>query len=140
MRTVALLVMAVSVVLIIGSATACGSDSQPYGVESLVSNNQLSLMTGFEMFPGSPNQAVVLTKDIAYLVDLDQPSRTTGDPESLTMFAHLRHLIPESTGVEEGLLGAAFSPNFANDGRVYFHYTAESADPPPGLSVIGNSW
>lgn len=136
MRTIACLAFGISLLLTIGYATACGTESATYGVIPLTSNPQLALMSGFEMIPGSANQAVVLTKDIAYLVDLEQPSGTTGDPESLAIFADLRHLIPESTGVEEGLIGIAFSPDFANDGRVYFHYTADSADPPPGLSVV----
>ncbi len=137
MRIVASLAIAVSVVLIMGNVTACGTDGHSYGIESLTSNTELRLMVGFEMIPGSDKQAIALTKFVAYLIDLDEPSGTTGDPESLVIFADLRHLIPESASVEEGLLGVAFSPTFADDHRVYFHYTAASADPPPGLSVIG---
>ena len=105
MRTVTQLALAVSAVLMMASVTGCGADGDSYGIEPLTSNTELSLMGGFEMIPGSEHQAVALTKFVAYLVDLDQPSGTTGDPESLAIFADLRHLIPESANVEEGLLG-----------------------------------
>lgn len=41
-----------------------------------------------------------------------------------------------STGSERGLLGMAFSPNFANDRRVFFNYTTNGVAPPnpPGAS------
>lgn len=38
--------------------------------------------------------------------------------------------IVESSGGEQGLLGMAFSPNFASDRRVYFNFTSNGAAPP----------
>lgn len=42
-----------------------------------------------------------------------------------------------STGSERGLLGMAFSPNFATDRRVYFNFTTNGVAPPspPGAST-----
>ncbi len=129
----------IGILLALAAATAaCGTEAPTYGIVSVISNSQLAEMTGFEMIPGSADEAIVLTQrpPVAYRVNLEQLSGATEATDSLPIFADLRHLIPTSVGVEEGLLGVAFSPGFTEDGRVYFHYTADSADPPPGVSVL----
>jgi glucose/arabinose dehydrogenase len=73
------------------------------------------------MIPGSNDQAVVVMQsdETVYLVSLSNafPPQLYGDLKAYV----------EGTGVEQGLLSLAFSPNFGVDQRVYVYYTQDSA-------------
>jgi glucose/arabinose dehydrogenase len=69
-------------------------------------------MLGLYPLPGEPDQALVLTQDgYLYRVSLS-------DSFAPVLFGHLGVRMVS----EEGLLGLAFSPDYANDGYVYLYY------------------
>jgi glucose/arabinose dehydrogenase len=83
-------------------------------------------MLDFAAVPGSPNQAVVLTQGgVVYRIALDGSSPPA-------VFGDVSSLIIANPGNEEGLLGIAFSPGFATDGRVFVYYSAGN----PAHSVL----
>lgn len=55
------------------------------------------------------------------------------DPTSSDVFLDIRDRVGRE-GNEEGLIGLAFSPDFADDGRVFVHYTARGGRPVNRLS------
>ncbi|OGR28733.1 MAG: hypothetical protein A2139_05380 [Desulfobacca sp. RBG_16_60_12] len=80
-------------------------------------------MLGFVTIPGSSREAVVLTqRGRIYRISLDGAS----DP---VLFGDISDRLTRARGSEEGLLGLAFSPDFAADGRVYLYYTRGSPQP-----------
>ena len=96
-----------------------------FGLETVVSDARLSKMTGFVMVPDSTTEGIVLTQaGIAYRVNID-----TGTVDA-DVFADISGRV--TCCGELGLLGIAFSPDFATDDRVYLHYNASS----PLRSVI----
>ncbi len=83
-------------------------------------------MVGFATIPGSADEAVVVTQGGAiWRVSLSGSFAPAA-------FADLSAQLANSAGNEEGLLGLAFSPNFAADGRVYVYYTTGA----PGPSIL----
>ncbi|HWO94038.1 MAG TPA: PQQ-dependent sugar dehydrogenase, partial [Dehalococcoidia bacterium] len=74
-------------------------------------------MLGFEMLPGSEDEALVLTQHgEIWRVPL-------GDGEAERV-ADLSERIIQDPGFEEGLLGIAFSPDFATDNTLYLYFSA----------------
>ena len=63
--------------------------------------------------------------DRLFVVELAGRIRVV-DGGSVSTFADLRSLV--STGGERGLLGLAFSPDFADDGRLWVNYTDNDGD------------
>ena len=71
--------------------------------------------------PGDDGYAVVLTQQdgIIYRASLVDES------EEPTVFLDVRDKMRDDLGNEEGLLGFAFSPDYATDRRVFVHYTGD---------------
>jgi glucose/arabinose dehydrogenase len=74
-------------------------------------------MVDFAMIPGSNDEAIVLLKDAQEIWRVSLTSAF-----SPTLYGDLDSYVTGPSG-EEGLLSAAFSPNFASDGRIYVYYT-----------------
>jgi len=94
-----------------------------YELASPIPSATYSRMVDFAMFPGSTDEAIVaLQQDqVIWRISLTNAFTPTlyGD---LTSFAG-------GGGNEEGLLSVAFSPDFANDQRLYVYYTRGSPNP-----------
>jgi glucose/arabinose dehydrogenase len=89
-----------------------------YRLAPIIPGANFAGMLGFVVIPGSANEAVVLTQGgVIYRVALD-------DRFAPTVFGDVSGLLIANPGSEEGLLGLAFSPSFASDGRVFIDYTA----------------
>jgi glucose/arabinose dehydrogenase len=71
--------------------------------------------------PGDPRIFVVERAGVVKVVDPDGTIRS--DP-----FLDLSDLIDSASGVELGMLGLAFHPDFATNGRFFVHYTDLSTD------------
>jgi glucose/arabinose dehydrogenase len=75
-------------------------------------------MLGFSIIPGAENEAVVVTQGgIIWRGAAD-------DGFAAAVFGDVSGRLIENPGVEEGLLGLAFSLDFPVDGQVYLYYTA----------------
>lgn len=99
-------------------APAPGPVANAYRLVHVLPQADFDRMLGFAAIPGSPNEAVVLTQGgVIYRVALDGsvPPAVFGDVSGLLI---------ANPGSEEGLLGLAFSPTFAGDGRVFVDYSA----------------
>jgi glucose/arabinose dehydrogenase len=77
-------------------------------------------MVALVPFPDDPSHAAVATQHegVIYRVSL------TDDAEAPTVFLDLSDVLIENAGNEEGLLGLAFSPDYATDRRLYVAYSA----------------
>jgi glucose/arabinose dehydrogenase len=107
------------------SATAAPPVAGAYGLVSTMEQVSLNHMLAFVPYPGRPDEAVVATQEgQLWRVSLS-------DAAAPVLFGDLSDLIIKSPGREEGFLGIAFSPDFANDARVVVHYTA--GDPRRGV-------
>lgn len=84
---------------------------------------------GLSTLPHSFSTPVLVTApdgdDRLFVVELGGRIRVV-DGGTVSTFADLRSLV--STGGERGLLGLAFSPDFAKDGRLWVHYTDGGGD------------
>jgi len=100
-----------------------------YNLETVISGESLGTANGsvieLAVMPGAPTEAIVaLQNGEMYRVSLDGSfgPQAWGDLSGIV----------DAGGGEEGLLSLAFSPDFAQDGRVYLYYTASG----PNRSVL----
>ena len=76
-------------------------------------------MLGLQVIPGDERHALLLTKDgMIRRADLGDSSA------ALTTFMDIREKIIRNPGMEEGLLGLAFAPDYASSGKFYVYYSA----------------
>lgn len=121
--SLALLTLALLTLALAGAASAAPAPAGPqpggYRFVHAVPAAGFGDMVGFTPVPGSPNSAIVVQKSgVLWRVQLHG-----GQP---VQFADFRSLMLSNLGSEEGLLGFAFSPNYAKDHRIYVDYTAPS--------------
>jgi glucose/arabinose dehydrogenase len=76
-------------------------------------------MVGLYVFPDDPARAVVLTKD-----GMLRRADLADDGVEPSTYLDIRDRLIDNPQIEEGLLGFAFSPDFASSGRFYVYYTA----------------
>ncbi|HEY5638522.1 MAG TPA: PQQ-dependent sugar dehydrogenase [Dehalococcoidia bacterium] len=96
-----------------------------YHLETVVSSEALGAANGsvleLAMIPGAPTEAVAVRQNgQMYRVSLagSFAPQAWGDISGIV----------DDSGNEEGLLSLAFSPGFAQDGRLYLYYTAAGPD------------
>jgi glucose/arabinose dehydrogenase len=76
-------------------------------------------MLGLFIVPGNGQRALLLTKDgIVRLADLND------DAAEPSVYLDLTGRLIADPGMEEGLLGLAFAPDFEDSGALYVYYTA----------------
>ena len=111
-----------------GTATATPA-ANGYRMEAVISSAELGVANGsvieLAVIPGAPTEAIAV--------------RQTGQMYRVSLSGSFAPMlwgdvsgIVDTGGTEEGLLSLAFSPGFAQDGRVYLYYTAAS----PNRSVL----
>jgi len=90
-----------------------------YAARTVFPKLDFDQMLGLFPIPGDPSHALLLTKDgtirRASLVD---------DAEEPSVFLDIRSRIIKNPGQEEGLLGLAFSPDYAASGKFYVYFSA----------------
>ncbi|MEX1254357.1 MAG: PQQ-dependent sugar dehydrogenase [Dehalococcoidia bacterium] len=92
--------------------------AEAYRLVSAVPSATYDKMLGFFMFPDSNDEAVVIqqTGEIWRV--------SVSDAFAPELMADLSGRLIANPGLEEGLLGFAFAPDFQSDGRVYVYYSA----------------
>jgi len=90
-----------------------------YAASGVFAQIDFDRMVALIPIPGDDGHAVVLTQQdgIVYRASLVDES------EGPTVFLNVRQKMRDELGNEEGLLGFAFSPDYATDRRVFVHYT-----------------
>lgn len=115
----------IGVVLAIGLLFIAAGASAAYGIWRIANPGfKSAILTGITdvvAYPGSPEELLVLTQK-------GRITRVSVDGgQSPQLFADLSDRLGPNLGFEEGLLGLAFSPTFAEDSYVYVNYTAGRA-------------
>jgi glucose/arabinose dehydrogenase len=109
------------IVALLGVASAPSAQSvafpNAYGLTPAVPDANFGDMVDFAMIPGSNDEAIVIRKDAEEIHRV-----SVSDAFAPTLYGDLSDYVGGGGG-EEGLLSAAFSPDFANDGRIYVYYT-----------------
>lgn len=76
-------------------------------------------MLEMKIIPGDEDRALLLTRDgMVRRVSLSDPA------EEPSVFMDIRDRIIKNPGQEEGLLGLAFSPDYATTGKFYLYFSA----------------
>ena len=96
--------------------TGCPKPNGYTAVQAFL-NVTLDGMVGLQQIPGDPNAALIVTQGgIIYRADLSG----TAEPAE---FLDVSDRLIRNAGTEEGLLGLAFSPDYASTGTFYIYYT-----------------
>jgi len=91
-----------------------------YRAEAVFPNIDFDQMLGMTSIPGQDDHVVVLTKTgVVYRASIADPN------EQPSVFLDIRDRIKQPLANEEGLLGLAFSPDYATDNAFYIDYTAD---------------
>jgi glucose/arabinose dehydrogenase len=108
-----------------GAATPATTATTPavvdhgYGAEAVFPNINFDQMLGMVNIPGQDGHVVVLTKTgVVYRASIADPT------EEPSVFLDIRDRIKQPLANEEGLLGLAFSPDYATDNAFYIDYSA----------------
>jgi len=108
-------------VLLVGllSASSAGAGPTPlaYGLSPAAPSANFSGMVDFAMVPGSTDEAIVVLQNAQQIRRI-----SLSGAFAQTLYGDLSTYVGGGGG-EEGLLSAAFSPDFASDGRIYVYYT-----------------
>jgi glucose/arabinose dehydrogenase len=112
---------------IIAHPSAATPTPSAYGLTQAIPSAAYGDMVDLAMFPGSDDEAIVVLKDAQQIRRV-----SLSGAFSPALFGDLSAYV-DGGGGEEGLLSAAFSPDYANDGRVYVYYTQGGAS---GLPTV----
>ena len=93
--------------------------AEAYAAKPVFPNADFDRMVALIQIPGDAGHAVVLTQQdgIVRRVSL------TDEDEEPSVFLDVSEKMRDDLGNEEGLLGFAFSPGYAQDRRIFVHYT-----------------
>jgi len=118
-----------------GPAPVPPASAVTYSLVQEIPAANFNRMVDFAMIPGATNEAIIVTQQDRQIWRVSLTGAFSpalyGD---LTTWAG-------GGGNEEGLLTAAFSPNFLSDGRIYAYYTQGSPQPTllSRFQVVGNA-
>ena len=90
-----------------------------YTVQRAFPQLRFASMLGLQPIPGDADHALLLTQD-----GIVRRASLTDNAATPTTFLDIRDRLIRSPGPEQGLLGLAFSPDYATSGRFYIYYTA----------------
>ena len=137
---IARLAIATAVVLVglLSTSPAVASPTPAaYGLSQTAATATFGGMVDFAMLPGSTDEAIVVLKDAQQIQRI-----SLSGAFSATLYGDLSSYVGGG-GNEEGLLSAAFSPDFGNDGRIYVYYTQGGSQQLPTVlsrfQVAGNA-
>jgi glucose/arabinose dehydrogenase len=99
-----------------GAATPVGAAYRAIPVFPMVNFAQ---MLALQVIPGDERRALVMTKD--GLIRRAELADATAAP---AVFLDISAKLIKDPGLEEGLLGLAFAPDYATSGRFYLYYSA----------------
>ena len=111
--------MVLGVIIAAGVLAVACPRANGYRGAAMFPNARFSQMLDMRMVPGAGNTAVVVSKD-----GLVRRFDFAGGPA--VTFLDIRDRIIPNPGEEEGLLGLAFSPDYAVSGKFYVYYSAGS--------------
>lgn len=101
------------------STSPAGVTEDAYGIEQVIPRADFERMLLLAAIPGDEQYAAVVTQGgVIYRVSLGD------NDEDPTVFLDVSEQLIANPGNEEGLLGLAFAPDYANTGRLYVYYTA----------------
>lgn len=107
------------VLLVTGAFLAGCPQPNAYTVQQAFPQLRFANMLGLQPIPGDTGHALLLTQD--GIVRRASLTDTAAPP---TTFLDIRDRLIRTPGPEQGLLGLAFSPDYATSGRLYLYYTA----------------
>jgi glucose/arabinose dehydrogenase len=109
--------------------TACTASTQQVSLVRGLSNLAFTEPVALVQAPASDRWYLVEKRGVIWTFEASDDASEAVQP---TLFADVRSRV--NAGPQEGgLLGIAFSPSFATDGRVYLSYTAPSSASPANL-------
>ncbi|MHB8377840.1 MAG: PQQ-dependent sugar dehydrogenase [Dehalococcoidia bacterium] len=118
MRYARLAILA-AVIAVSGALLAACPKPNGYQAVRVFPSISFDQMTGAFPVPGAGNFALVLTKPgVIYRADLDDPNAAP------TRFMDITSKIIQNAGIEEGLLGLAFPPDYPASRMFYVYYVA----------------
>lgn len=101
------------------TSAPAGPLANGYTVERAWPEIAYSRMVGLHFFPDDPARAVVLTQREGII-----RSFALADPGAASVLLDLGEKLTDDPGNEEGLLGFAFAPDYAQSRRIFVHYSA----------------
>ena len=116
--------------------SSCTTETQQVGLVEAFSGLEFRDPIGLYQAPDSDRWYVAEKRGVIWTLVASADGTTSQPP---TVFADLRSSV-HSTPNEAGLLGVAFSPDFATDGRVYLSYTVASTTSQAGLRSRLSRW
>ncbi|PAP76666.1 PQQ-dependent sugar dehydrogenase [Rubrivirga marina] len=121
-----------SAVLALALAASPAAQPAPVTIEEATPGTSFRRPVGVEQAPGQPDRLYVIEKGVADR----EPRIVSVVPGEVSQAVFLDLDGKVYTEGEAGLLGLAFHPDYADNGRVFVYYTAPVGEPEVGVRVI----